>query len=56
MEWLLDQPGTVGVNSIQIRNILVLGTGQRDFMDYPNREWGYGTLNLYQSLDRLRQL
>lgn len=56
MEWLLDQPETQGVNSIQIRNVLVLGTGQRDFMEYPNREWGYGTLNLYQSLDRLRQL
>ena len=56
MEWLRAQPDTLGVTSVQIRNIIVLGAGQREFMEYPNREWGYGTLNVYQSLDRLRQL
>ena len=56
MEWLKEQPGVGGVNSIQIRNTIILGAGKRDFMEYPNREWGYGTLNVYQSLDRLRQL
>ena len=56
MEWLRAQPDTQGVTSVQIRNIIVLGAGQREFMEYPNREWGYGTLNVYQSLDRLRQL
>ena len=34
----------------------LLEAGKREFMEYPNREWGYGTLNVYQSLDRLRQL
>nr|WP_296262791.1 S8 family peptidase [uncultured Merdimonas sp.] len=56
MEWLKTQPDIDGVNSIQIRNTIVLGAGQRDSMEYPNREWGYGTLNVYQSLDQLRQL
>lgn len=56
MEWLKEQPGVGGINSIQIRNTIILGAGKRDFMEYPNREWGYGTLNVYQSLDRLRQL
>ncbi len=56
MEWLKAQPDIEGVNSIQIRNTIVLGAGKRDVMEYPNREWGYGTLNVYQSLDRLRQL
>lgn len=56
MEWLKAQPDIDGVNSIQIRNTIVLGAGQRDSMEYPNREWGYGTLNVYQSLDQLRQL
>ena len=57
MEWLKEQPGVGGVNSIQIRNTIILGGGgSGEFMEYPNREWGYGTLNVYQSLDRLRQL
>lgn len=56
MEWLNEQPGTRGINSSQIRNIIVLGVNQRPDMVYPNREWGYGTLDLYRSLDTLRQL
>lgn len=56
MEWILEQPRTRGVNSSQIRNIILIGTDQRASMEYPNREWGYGTMNLYRSLDTLRQL
>ena len=55
LEWLTEQK-VKGVNSSQIRNIILLGTDKRPFTEYPNREWGYGTLNLYQSLDMLRQL
>ena len=56
MEWVARQPGIHGMNSIEIRNMIVLGANQREGMEYPNREWGYGTLNLYQSLDILRGL
>lgn len=56
MEWVLGQPGVSGVNSSQIRNIIILGAEQRPGTDSPNREWGYGTMNLYRSLDILRQL
>lgn len=56
MEWVLKQPNVYGVNSSQIRNIILLGAEQRPGMESPNREWGYGTMNLYRSLDILRQL
>lgn len=56
MEWVIEQPRTRGVNSSQIRNIILIGVDQRESMEYPNREWGYGTMNLYRSLDTLRQL
>ena len=56
MEWILEQPEARGVNSSQIRNIILLGTDQRAMVEYPNREWGYGTMNLFQSLDTLRRL
>jgi subtilisin family serine protease len=56
MEWVLKQPNPYGVNSSQIRNIILLGAEQRPGMESPNREWGYGAMNLYRSLDILRQL
>lgn len=56
MEWVLNNTEAWGVNSSQIRNIILLGAEQRPGMESPNREWGYGAMNLYRSLDILRQL
>lgn len=56
MEWVLNDTESWGVNSSQIRNIILLGAEQRPGMESPNREWGYGAMNLYRSLDILRQL
>lgn len=38
-----------------IKNILISGCGRKHGIKYPNREWGYGTLNLYNSIDNLRR-
>ncbi len=54
--WFEQQPGARGASTSQIRNLIVLGAGQRPEMEYPNKEWGYGTLDLYRLLDTLRQL
>ena len=54
MEWLVRRNGTP--DSIQLKNLLILGTQRMDRREYPNREWGYGTLDLYQTFDLLRRL
>lgn len=54
--WFEQQPGARGGSTSQIRNLIVLGAEQRPEMNYPNEEWGYGTLDLYRLLDTLRQL
>ena len=56
MNWILVQPQTASVSSSQVRNIIIMGADRRPEAEYPNREWGYGTMNLYRSLDILRQL
>lgn len=56
MEWLGGQPPIRGVTSSQVRNIIVIGARQRSNAPCPNREWGYGRMDLYQSLERLREL
>lgn len=56
MEWLGKQPAVRGITCNQVRNIILFGTNRREDMDYPNKEWGYGTIDIYQSLNRLREL
>ena len=56
MNWISDQPGARGVSASQVRNIIVMGTQKLPGTEYPNTQWGYGTMNLYHSLDILRQL
>lgn len=56
MEWILNQPIPAGVTTSQVANIIILGAQQNTFSEFPNRQWGYGTMDLYQSLDRLRRL
>lgn len=56
MEWLEAQPAARTVSTSQVANILILGAEQDVFPEYPNRQWGFGTLDVYQALDRLRRL
>ena len=34
----------------------MLGATKTPDMSYPNREWGYGQLNLYNTFEAMRQL
>ena len=56
MEWLYERPESIAVSTSQVANIMILGAGQENLPEFPNREWGYGTIDVYQSLDRLRRL
>lgn len=56
MKWISDQPGARGASSSQVRNIIVMGAQKLPTIEYPNTQWGYGTMNLYRSLDILRRL
>ena len=56
MQWLEEQPMAIGVSTSVVAGLLILGADQGNLPEYPNREWGYGTLNVYRSLDRLRRL
>ena len=56
MKWISEQPGARGASSSQVRNIIVMGSQKLPSTEYPNTQWGYGTMNLYRSLDILRRL
>ena len=56
MEWVVYRLQQKTIDSTQIRNLLVLGTNKRPNEEYPNREWGYGTLNVYNTFETIRQI
>lgn len=41
------------VTTARIKNYLIRGANRKDFLSYPNEEWGYGSLDLFQTLERL---
>ena len=45
-----------GVDSFQVKSLLIIGAVRPKTMEYPNREWGYGQLNLYNTFETMRQL
>lgn len=42
------------INNSSIKAFLTRGASRNPNFTYPNREWGYGTLNLYDSYVSLR--
>ncbi|MDD3362454.1 MAG: S8 family peptidase [Hespellia sp.] len=56
MEWIIYQRGGEGIDSVQLKSLMILGAKRNTRMSYPNREWGYGTLDLYHTFEVSRRL
>jgi subtilisin family serine protease len=56
MEWAYGQLGFTGLDAYQIKSLLILGAVRPPNMLFPNREWGYGILNLYNTLEEARNI
>lgn len=55
MEWASVQGNEPFVTTAWIKNMLIRGARQSDGREYPNREWGYGALDVYGAFEVLRQ-
>lgn len=55
MEWALVKENRPRLSNAGIKNILIRGAERTNDRVYPNREWGYGTLDVYHSFELLRQ-
>lgn len=53
MEWL-NRLGEAP-DSVQIKNLLILGAERKDSLMYPNREWGYGAIDLFNTFEAIRR-
>lgn len=56
LEWIIYQLGYPSIDACQIKSLLILGAIRTPNIEYPNREWGYGQLNLYNTFEVIRQI
>ena len=54
LNWGILKGNDPYMNTISIKTYLIRGSDRNPALTYPNREFGYGTLNLYQSFLNLR--
>lgn len=48
--WNLAGSTASALTSTAVKSLLIRGADRRPEFPYPNRQWGYGSLNLYQAL------
>ena len=56
MEWGIVKGNDAALSTYQIRAYLIRGCTQSPTMSYPNTQWGYGTLNLIQTFNLMREI
>lgn len=54
MEWGVVQANVPTMDSITMQRLLIRGANRPSAFEYPNRNWGYGLLDLYGSFQSIR--
>ncbi len=53
LQWGIVDKNSISINTSEIKALLIKGATRAD-RTYPNRDWGYGTINAYQAFESLR--
>jgi len=56
LQWGIVEQNEVAMSSYQIRAYLIRGCNRSENLNYPNPQWGYGSLNLMQSFNLMREM
>lgn len=54
MEWAIVQGNLPSMSTIEMKKLMIRGARRDTDLIYPNRDWGYGILDIYNIYDRLR--
>lgn len=55
LEWGIVRGNYTSFASIEIKNFLIRGARRSPNLTYPNRDWGYGILDIFRAFDVLRR-
>lgn len=56
MQWGVVERNDIAMSTYQIRAYLIRGASRSEGIVYPNTQWGYGKLNLFQSFNLMREI
>lgn len=56
MQWAVTEENSPLVNGVEIKNYFIRGARRDDVTNWPNREQGYGQLDIYETFEQLRRL
>jgi len=54
LEWAVVRGNYTLISNIDMKNTIIRGAQRDPGRTYPNREWGYGRLNLYDAFENFR--
>ncbi len=54
LEWAIVRGNYPGVDSIEIKKFIIRGAQRNPRISYPNRDWGFGILDIYNVYNTLR--
>lgn len=54
LEWGIVRRNFIYMDSLEVKNFLIRGVKRQDNIIYPNKEWGYGIIDLYNTFISLR--
>lgn len=55
LEWGIINGNNLQISTVQIRNLLIRGAKRDPNQVYPNKEWGYGILDLFNAYNVFRE-
>lgn len=55
LEWGIVRGNFISMNTVEIKNFLIRGARRDSRNVYPNREWGYGIIDIYNVFESLRE-
>lgn len=55
LEWSIIEGNYPGIDTNGIRKFLIRGAKRSSVLEYPNRDWGYGIVDIYNSFNILRR-
>lgn len=56
MQWAVVDGNATYIRSKEVKNYLIRGAKRQENIEYPNRLWGYGRLNIFQVFENIRRL
>lgn len=56
LEWAGVRRNDIAATTVKIKNYFIRGAARDNFRDYPNREWGWGRLDVYETFVNFRNV